>query len=158
MRDLKIKSTANQTMNGVTLPGNSDVKISEYPVPTPGPGQALVKVRASGLCGSDLKFIYHEHVGTGGSEYQNVIAGHEPCGEIVEIGDGVSNFKVGDRVVVYHISGCMNCEECNKGFLIGCTSSARKAYGWQMDGGHAEYLLANTSTLIHLPENLTYVD
>lgn len=155
----KSKTNSNpKTMKGVKLPGNSNVEISDFPVPTPSHEQVLIKIKASGLCGSDLKFIYHEHIGTGGSEYKDVIAGHEPCGDIIEIGDGVKNFKIGDRVVVYHISGCGNCIECHKGFQIGCTSQDRKAYGWQRDGGHAEYLVADISTLLHLPNNLSYVD
>ncbi len=67
-------------------------------------------------------------------------------------------FEPGDRVVVYHIAGCGNCEECRKGFMIGCHSPGRSAYGWQRDGGHADFLLAEARTLLHLPEELTYAD
>ena len=74
------------------------------------------------------------------------------------MGPGVSGFEPGDRVVVYHIQGCGRCEECAKGFMIGCTSQERSAYGWQRDGGHADYLLAEARTLLHLPEGLTYTD
>jgi threonine dehydrogenase-like Zn-dependent dehydrogenase len=146
------------SMKGVTLPGKGNVEIKEFDIPQPSHGQVLLKMKASGLCGSDLKYIYHEHIGTGGARYDGVIAGHEPCGQIVSVGEGVTDFKVGDRVVVYHISGCGHCDECRKGFMIGCTSPERQAYGWQRDGGHAEYLLASTNTLLHLPDELTYVD
>jgi threonine dehydrogenase-like Zn-dependent dehydrogenase len=64
----------------------------------------------------------------------------------------------GDRVVVYHIAGCGLCRECRAGYLIGCTSAGRAAYGWQRDGGHAEYLLAEEPTCILLPDELSYVD
>lgn len=148
----------NQKMKGITLPGRDDVQIREYNIPSPKPNQVLIKMKASGLCGSDLKYIYHGHTGQGGTAYQNVIAGHEPSGQIVETGSEVSNFKVGDRVVVYHIAGCGSCEECAKGFQIGCTSDQRKAYGWQRDGGHAEYLVAEQNTLLHLPDELSYID
>jgi len=148
----------SQRMRGVVLPGGDRTEIREYAVPQPGWGQVLVQMKASGLCGSDLKFIYHDHVGTGGSQYQGVIAGHEPSGQIVEVGPGVSSFTVGDRVVVYHINGCGHCAECEKGFMIGCTSPERQAYGWQRDGGHADYLLADARALLHLPDPLSYID
>jgi len=61
-------------------------------------------------------------------------------------------------VVLYHISGCGVCEDCNAGYMISCHSTRRAAYGWQRDGGHAQYLLAEENTCIALPDNLTYVD
>ena len=146
-------------MQGVILPGRERVEIKEFERPDPGPGQVLVQMKASGLCGSDLRAIYHEHRGSDPNErYQNVIAGHEPSGQVVAVGPGVSGFAEGDRVVVYHILGCGRCEECTKGFMIGCRSGERAAYGWQRDGGHADYLLAQAHTLLHLPDELTYTD
>jgi threonine dehydrogenase-like Zn-dependent dehydrogenase len=146
-------------MQGVILPGQERVEIKEFERPDPGPGQVLVQMKASGLCGSDLRAIYHEHWGSDPNErYQNVIAGHEPSGQVVAVGPGVSGFAEGDRVVVYHILGCGRCEECRKGFMIGCGSGERAAYGWQRDGGHADYLLAEARTLLHLPDELTYTD
>ena len=87
-----------------------------------------------------------------------MIAGHEPCGQIVEIGPGCKRSRLGDRVVLYHISGCGVCEDCKAGYMISCHSKYRAAYGWQRDGGHAPYLLAEENTCIALPDNLTYVD
>lgn len=146
------------TMNGVLLPGNSTVEAVEVAVPTPGHGQVLLRMKASSICGSDIRAIYREHLGTGPEAYQGVIAGHEPCGEVVEVGPGCRRLREGDRVVVYHISGCGVCEECRHGYMIGCTSPSRAAYGWQRDGGHADYLLAEEATCILLPEPLSYVD
>ncbi len=139
-------------MQGVILPGQERVEIEEFDVPEPGYGQVLVTMKASALCGSDLRAIYHEHRGSDPNErYQSVIAGHQPAGQVEAVGPGVSNFEAGDRVVVYHIAGCGYCEECRKGFMIGCHSPERAAYGWQRDGGHADYLL-------RLPDELTYAD
>ena len=86
------------------------------------------------------------------------IAGHEPCGQIVEEGQGLRRFKKGDRVIVYHISGCGVCHDCRKGYYISCKSKYRRAYGWQRDGGMAPYILAEEKDLIPLPEPLTYKD
>ena len=147
-------------MQGVVLPGERRVEFRETPVPEPGHGQVLVRMRASGLCGSDLRAIYREHTGVGAERYQNVIAGHEPCGEVEAVGPGVQSFKRGDRVVLYHIVGCGVCRFCRSGFMINCSAPVpqRAAYGWQRDGGHAPFLLAEERTLVRLPDELTYVD
>lgn len=145
-------------MKGAVLPGNSTVELRDVAVPEPGHGQVLVQVKASTICGSDIRAIYHEHVGEGAEGYQGVIAGHEPCGRIVAEGPGLKRFKMGDRVIVYHISGCGVCYDCRRGYMISCTSEHRAAYGWQRDGGMAPYLLADEKDLVRLPDELSYLD
>jgi threonine dehydrogenase-like Zn-dependent dehydrogenase len=77
----------------------------------------------------------------------------------VETGPGCRRFGKGDRVIVYHISGCGVCNDCRRGYMISCTSERyRRAYGWQRDGGMAEFLLAEEKDLIYLPGELTYAD
>ena len=147
-----------ETMRGVLLPGGRRVEIKEFPVPTPGHGQVLLKMKASSICGSDIRAIYREHLGHGPEAYQNVISGHEPCGQIVAVGPGCKRFQVGDRVILYHISGCGVCHDCRQGYMISCTSPLRAAYGWQRDGGHADYCLAEENTCVALPEPLSYED
>ena len=115
-------------------------------------------MKASTICGSDLRAIYREHLGTGAEAYRNVIAGHEPCGEIVAVGPGCTRFGVGERVILYHIAGCGLCADCRMGYFISCTSPVRAAYGWQRDGGHADFLLAEESTCVPLPDELSFVD
>jgi hypothetical protein len=107
-------------MLGVYLPGDRTVDRREVRDPTPGFGQVVLAMRASMSCGSDLRAIYREHLGEGPEAYQNVIGGHEPSGEVVETGPGVTRLRVGDRVVVYHISGCGQCDECRRGYQISC--------------------------------------
>lgn len=145
-------------MRGAYLPGNSTVELREVADPRPGPGQVLVRMRASTLCGSDLRAIYREHLGSGPEAYQGVIAGHEPAGEVVEIGPDCHRIKVGARVAIYHISGCGQCEDCRRGYLVGCSSPLRAAYGWQRDGGHADLLLAQEESCVLLPEALSFLD
>ncbi|MFA6505556.1 MAG: zinc-binding dehydrogenase [Treponemataceae bacterium] len=146
------------SMKGAVLPGNSTVEFKEYEIPKPGHGQVLVKTKSSTICGSDIRAIYREHLGKGPEGYQGVIAGHEPCGQIVEAGPGLKRFKVGDRVIVYHISGCGVCHDCRMGYQISCSSPHRAAYGWQRDGGMAPYMVCDEKDLVALPDQLTYTD
>ncbi len=146
-------------MQAAFLPGNSSVIMREVEVPTPGHGEVLLRMKASTICGSDIRCIYHEHLGKGPEGYQGVVAGHEPCGQILQAGPGCRRFKEGDRVIVYHISGCGVCNDCRRGYMISCTSEKyRRAYGWQRDGGMAEFLVAEEKDLIALPDELSYAD
>jgi len=146
-------------MSAAYLPGDSTVELRSVAVPVPGHGEVLIRMKASTICGSDIRCIYHQHLGKGPEGYQGVIAGHEPCGQIVEIGPGCRRFKNGDRVIVYHISGCGVCNDCRRGYMISCTSEKyRRAYGWQRDGGMAEYMIAEEKDLIALPDSLSYAD
>ncbi len=147
------------TMPGAILPGNSTVEVKNFEVPAPGHGEVLLRMKSSTICGSDIRCIYRQHLGKGPEGYQpGLVAGHEPSGQIVAAGPGCRRFKEGDRVVVYHISGCGLCNDCRRGYMISCTSSWRRAYGWQRHGGMAPYMLAEEKDLVALPDSLTYSD
>jgi D-arabinose 1-dehydrogenase-like Zn-dependent alcohol dehydrogenase len=90
--------------------------------------------------------------------YQGVVAGHEPAGEVIAVGPDASRLKVGDRVCLYHISGCGQCDDCVRGYQISCSSPERAAYGWQRDGGHADLILAAERDCIVLPDFVTFLD
>ena len=154
----RLKIMEKKKMLGAVLPGNSTVELKEFDIPEPGFGQVLVKTKCTTICGSDIRCIYHEHTGKGPEGYQGVIAGHEPCGQIVKEGPGLKRFKNGDRVIVYHISGCGVCHDCRMGYMISCKSEKRAAYGWQRDGGMAEYILCDEKDLVALPDELSYAD
>ncbi|WP_436516583.1 alcohol dehydrogenase catalytic domain-containing protein [Escherichia coli] len=119
---MKINRIVNEgfmkTMLAAYLPGNSTVDLREVAVPTPGINQVLIKMKSSGICGSDVHYIYHQHRATAAAPdkplYQGFINGHEPCGQIVAMGQGCRHFKEGDRVLVYHISGCGFCPNCRR--------------------------------------------
>jgi len=146
-------------MQAAYLPGNRKVELRTLPVPHPGHGEVLLRVKASTICGSDIRCIYHEHLGRGPERYQGVIAGHEPSGQIVEAGPGCRRFREADRVIVYHISGCGVCNDCRRGYMISCTNEKyRRAYGWQRDGGMAGYMIAEEKDLIALPNELSFAD
>lgn len=155
-------ATLPATMRGAYLPGDSTAVVRELPVPEPGHGQLLLRVEASGICGSDIGYIYREHKthkGVDGPAYRGVVAGHEPAGTVLAAGPGCRRFGAGDRVLVYHIAGCGQCSNCRSGQMISCADEVhRKAYGWQRDGGHATFLLVEESTAIPLPDELSFVD
>jgi threonine dehydrogenase-like Zn-dependent dehydrogenase len=152
-------SEGKKKMTGAILPGNSTVELRTFDVPAPDHGEVLVRMKSSTICGSDIRCIYRQHLGKGPEGYQpGMIAGHEPCGQIVACGPGCRRFKAGDRVIIYHISGCGVCNDCRRGYMISCTSSYRRAYGWQRHGGMAEFILAEEKDLVLLPEPLSYSD
>jgi L-iditol 2-dehydrogenase len=111
---------------------NKDVRIEEMPVPKIGPGELLVKVIASGICGSDVMEWYRIRKAP-------IVLGHEIAGEIVEIGQGVDKYKVGDRVFVSHHIPCNTCRYCLNGYHTVCDTLHTTNFD---PGGFAEYLRA----------------
>jgi threonine dehydrogenase-like Zn-dependent dehydrogenase len=149
----------SRKMMGAVLPGNSTVELREFDIPTPGHGEVLIRTKATTICGSDIRCIYREHLGKGPEGYTpGKVCGHEPCGIVEEVGPGMRSFKKGDRVIVYHISGCGLCYDCRKGYMISCSSPQRAAYGWQRDGGMAEFILAEEKDLVLLPDEMSFLD
>jgi D-arabinose 1-dehydrogenase-like Zn-dependent alcohol dehydrogenase len=128
---------------------NSDWELKTVPDPRPAAGQVVIKIHASGMCGTDL----HVHHGIFGLPLP-IVAGHEPVGEIVELGAGVVDFKVGDRVgVSWSQKGCGRCPTCQSGDQAHCP----QAQSWMnVGGGNAELMLAWASGCTLLPEGLAY--
>jgi D-arabinose 1-dehydrogenase-like Zn-dependent alcohol dehydrogenase len=126
-------------MRAVLLPGDRKVEVVERADPTPGPGQVVVRTRASAICRSDMGLYAGNSTIVGGDEAGSglVVPGHEPAGEIVEVGAGVTGLSVGDRVAGYLPFGCGRCEYCTAGFLMLCAQW--KCLGFDVDGGDADY-------------------
>jgi len=143
-------------MIGAIFPGDRTVQLLDFPDPTPGPGEVVLEMKASGMCGSDLK-AYRGTANTVFKRTGPTIAGHEPCGVVVEVGSGVdpSCAKVGDRMMVHHYKGCGACAECFSGWAQLCNNLS-ESYGNNAHGGHATYLKVPASTLVQLPEGLSY--
>jgi len=109
---------------------NSDVRLEEMPVPEIGPGELLLKVEASGLCGSDVMEWYR-------IQRAPMVLGHEVSGEVVQVGAGVEQYKEGDRLVVTHHVPCNACHWCLSGRHTDCDTLHTTSFD---PGGFAEYL------------------
>jgi threonine dehydrogenase-like Zn-dependent dehydrogenase len=146
-------------MQGVVFLGDRKLEIQQFPDPTPGPGEVVLEIKASGMCGSDLKF-YRPKGGAsalGLGDTGPVIAGHEPCGVVAEVGPGVTEAeaRIGDRVMDHHYYGCGVCKHCKTGWSQLCLEGSI-VYGVTGDGAHAQYMKVPARTLVALPEELSF--
>jgi threonine dehydrogenase-like Zn-dependent dehydrogenase len=151
-------------VRGAVFLGDRKVELRSFPDPTPGPGEVVIQMKASGMCGSDLKF-YRSPPGVAqaalglGDLKEPFIAGHEPCGVVVARGPGVSEREAptGARVMDHHYSGCGICKHCRVGWSQLCRAGIT-VYGVTAHGGHADYLKVPARTLVFLPEQLSFAE
>ncbi len=149
-------------MRGVVFCGDREIEIREFPDPTPGPGEVVVEMKASGMCGSDLHQYRRPKGGAsvGGLPVNPdpVIAGHEPCGIVAAVGAGVGEkqARIGQRVMVHHYKGCTVCNHCRSGWSQLCQREPIAVYGNNAHGGHARYLKVPAFTLVPLPDELSF--
>lgn len=130
------------------------LQIREVPVPSPGPGQALVQIVATGVCHTDL------HAADGDWPVKPIppfIPGHEGAGVVVALGSGVTYLKEGDRIgIAWLHSACGHCEFCLSGWETLC--HAQQNSGYSVNGSFAEYALAQADFLGRIPDQLSFVD
>ncbi|WP_456411281.1 zinc-dependent dehydrogenase [Oceanithermus sp.] len=130
---------------------NHDVRLEEQPIPEIGPGEVLIKIIASGICGSDVMEWYR-------IKKAPLVLGHEIAGDIVEVGEGVTQFKPGDRVTATHHVPCGRCEYCQRGQHTLCSLISNTKY---YPGGFAEYVRVpainvETGGVLKLPDSVSY--
>ncbi len=137
-------------MKGIVFTGHRTLDLRDFPDPSPGPGEVVIRVKASGMCGSDL----HQYRS---ADPPASIGGHEPCGVVAAVGGGVSQrvADVGDRVTVHHYAGCAVCDQCRAGWFQLCREGAVR-YGADADGSHAEYMLVPAMTVVPIPESMSF--
>jgi threonine dehydrogenase-like Zn-dependent dehydrogenase len=148
-------------MKGVVFLGNRKLELRVFPDPTPGPGEVVIAIKASGMCGSDL----HPYRAAGnaaaalglGGTGEPVIGGHEPCGVVAQRGPGVGEHEAptGQRVMNHHYKGCGLCKHCRTGWSQLCRSGI-VVYGMTGHGAHAPYMKAPVRTLVPLPDELSF--
>src|SRR5579862_7070944 len=157
-RGRQIESAIPATMRAVVYRGVNDMRVETVPVPHIGPGELLVRIATCGICGTDLKKIHT------GSHSAPRIFGHETSGTIVKTGEGVENFAIGDRVMVFHHIPCGKCYYCRKKTFaqcstykkVGCTAGFEPS-----GGGFAEYVRVmdwsvNMGGVVRIPDGVHF--
>ena len=144
-------------MKGAIFLGERQLELREFPDPHPGTGEVVIRMRGSGLCGSDLRH-YRASRAERGDPDQLKAGGHEPCGEVVELGPEVRHVKVGDRVMVHHYLGCGRCKWCLVGYSQMCVEpgATKLYYGRTNHGGHADHIAVHETTCVPLPEAMSF--
>jgi 2-desacetyl-2-hydroxyethyl bacteriochlorophyllide A dehydrogenase len=146
------------TMKAVVLHEADEMRVEARSVPTPGPGEVLLKVNCASICGTDVKVLHRTLQGQPAGAF---IMGHEYAGTVAALGPDVDEVRVGDRVAVEVHKGCERCENCIKGWYTSCLNygdlaKGHRAKGLTCDGGFAEYAVNHINTLYRLPDNLTF--
>ena len=144
-------------MKAVVLPGNREVRIDEREVKKPGPGEVLIRTRASAICRSDMGLYIGNSTIVGGDDAGTgrVVPGHEPAGMVAEIGPGVTHVSPGDRIAAHLAIGCGHCEYCTSGYTMLCPQW--KCLGFDIDGGDADYFVIPERNCLPLPNEISYV-
>lgn len=142
-------------MKAAVVHGKDDIRIEEYPTPKAGPGEMVIKIKASGICATDVKTL----LGQGLPKNLPTILGHEAVGEVYELGEGVANFKIGERVAVYPIAVCGECHFCANGRHNLCENEFGLGHG--IDGGFAEYVrlpkqILGAGGVVKIPDALSF--
>ncbi len=135
-----------------TARGSGHLELRDVPAPVLDRGEVLIRVRACGICGSDLKIQDDQHPYS-----PPVVIGHEFAGEIAEVGEGAGGWAVGDRVVSeQHTGSCGRCRQCLTGNAFACAS--KRAPGYWVDGGFAELIKVPAWLLHRIPGNLSFIE
>jgi threonine dehydrogenase-like Zn-dependent dehydrogenase len=144
-------------MRGLTFEGDRKVSVRDFPDPRPGFGEIVIRVTASGMCGSDLHYYRADSAAPSTVAQRQVIGGHEPAGVVEEVGPGVAAgaFQIGQRVMVVHYAGCGRCTSCRSGWLQMCSSQDRLTYGKNAHGGHAPYMSVAANSVLPLPDGVS---
>jgi L-iditol 2-dehydrogenase len=142
--------SGKKTMRVAMWYNNRDIRIEEIPVPEIGAGEMLVRIEASGICGSDVMEWYR-------LDRAPLVLGHEIAGQVVQVGEGVERFKVGDRVIAAHHVPCNTCHYCLTGHHTACETLRRTSF---YPGGFAEYVRlpsinVDRGTFL-LPDDMSY--
>jgi L-iditol 2-dehydrogenase len=156
-----------ETMKAWVLDDPNQLRLTEKPVPQPGPAEVLVRIDAVAICGTDLEILESglPAIIEGGMPFnKNFTPGHEYMGTVVKLGKGVDEFQIGDRITVEVHNGCGRCDRCREGMYTSCANyglnygdvdKGHRANGFTTDGAFAEYVVNNINTMIHVPDEMS---
>jgi alcohol dehydrogenase len=151
-------AAGTDTMRAAVFHGPNDIRVDRVPRPHPGPGEAVVRVTMTTICGTDVHILKGEYPVKAG-----LVVGHEPVGVVDELGPGVVGYAIGDRVLVGAITPCGQCHACLAGKPAQCGHGTgyEAIGGWRfgntIDGAQAEYILVPyaQANLAKIPDSLT---
>jgi alcohol dehydrogenase len=153
VQELETRVTSTNTMPALVFRGPNQIAIERVPIPKPGVGEAVIRITLTTICGTDVHILKGEYKVRPG-----LVIGHEPVGVIHELGEGVSGYRVGERVLVGAITPCGQCSDCLSGHWSQCGGPIG---GWKfgntIHGAQAEYLLVPNAqaNLAKIPNELT---
>lgn len=150
-------------MKAIVMRGPRNYGVERVPVPRPDAGEVLVRIMAVSICGTDPKVFDGSFRGVNWPPAYPFIPGHEFAGEVVEVGENVPGFKVGDRVAGEAHCGCGICENCRDGLYTLCLNYGRndlgqRHYGFTSPGAYAEYGAFNIRALTRIPDGVSYTE
>lgn len=136
-------------MKAAVVCANEDVKYMDYEEPQVLPGLVKIKVKASGICGSDIPRVLHH-----GVHFYPIVLGHEFSGDVVEVGEGVTSVKPGDRVSGAPLIPCMKCDDCQNGNFSLCRHYS--FIGSRQQGSNAEYVVIPEQNAVAFDKSISY--
>ncbi|WP_322990256.1 MULTISPECIES: zinc-dependent alcohol dehydrogenase [unclassified Hoeflea] len=155
------------TMKAWVLGDPGELKFVDKAVPSPASAEVLVRIDAVAICATDLEIIYHGPPAMieGGEPFnKNFTPGHEYMGTVVALGQGVDEYKIGERVTVEIHAGCGQCKRCRQGMYTSChnygknygdVNKGHRANGFTTDGGFCEYQVNSINTLVHVADTMS---
>ncbi len=136
-------------MKAAVLYGNEDIRFDDWETPVCGPGEVKVRVRATGICGSDVPRVLHH-----GAHFYPVVLGHEFSGDVAEVGEGVTGLKPGDTVSGAPLVPCMKCADCQRGDFALCRHYS--FIGSREQGSFAEYVVMPAQNAVRYDPAIPY--
>ena len=143
------------SMLAVKIPCKQTVEIVNEEVPIPKKGEVLIEMKASALCRSDLHRYHGAELFEGSGEEAKITPGHEPCGVVAKLGEGVTRVEAGQRVAIYLGLGCKVCQHCLNGDIILCSKFG--CIGFSQNGAHADYMLIPEENCLIMPDKMSFV-
>lgn len=159
-QEANMDETKSDRMRALVLTSPGEFEVRETPIPIPGKGEVLCKIRAVAICGSDPEIIRGDLAGVWPPSYP-FTPGHEWSGEVVEIGPEVTDFRVGDRVAGEAHKGCGVCRNCMNGRYTLCENygkpeTGHRHYGFISPGAYAQYNVYSTKAIKKMPDSVSF--
>jgi (R,R)-butanediol dehydrogenase/meso-butanediol dehydrogenase/diacetyl reductase len=147
-------------MQAIVYHGNKDIRLEEIPEPVPGPGEVKLRITATSICATDIEewqygplWVQHGSPNALTGKQTPLVLGHETAGMVAELGEGVDNVAVGDRVAINTVLTCGTCFWCMRGQQAVCPNMA--VAGFMADGGLAEFMVWPADHLIPMPDSIS---